>query len=99
MKANKAIEAKIKQVEDELKRTRLFLDLLTCIRDSGFSMEALAKRAGIANATMYFWLAGHTKHPRIDTIHKVASALGFDIRLYRTEKVVPTKAERRMKAV
>jgi len=99
MRATKALNDRIKQVEDELKRTRLFLDLLTCIRDSGFSMDALAEHAGIAPATLYFWLNGYTKHPRLDTVHKVAHALGLDIRLYRTKTVKPTAAERRMKVV
>lgn len=99
MKAMRNLNKTIKEVKDELNRVRLFLDLLTCIQDSGFSVDALAQEAGVAPATIYFWLDGKTKHPRIDTVHKVATALGLDIRLYRTHKVTPTAAQRKLRVV
>lgn len=99
MKATTNLQKKIKEVKDELGRVRLFLDLLTCIQDSGFSVEALANEAGIAPATLYFWLDGKTKHPRIDTVHKVATALGLDVRLYRTHKVTPRPEQRKLRVV
>jgi DNA-binding phage protein len=99
MKAITNLAKTIKAVKDELNRTRLFLDLLTCVQDSGFSIEALAKESGVAPATLYFWLDGKTKHPRIDTVHKVATALGLDIRLYRMHKVTPKPEQRRVRVV
>jgi transcriptional regulator with XRE-family HTH domain len=99
MKARKSLDTKIKQVEDELKRTTLFLDMLTIIRDSGFSMESLAQEAGVAPATVYFWLSGCTKHPRIDTLYKIADALGYDIVLRQMRTVKPTASQRKLRPV
>lgn len=99
MKAICNLNNTIKEVKDELNRVRLFLDLLTCIQDSGFSVDALAHEAGVAPATIYFWLDGKTKRPRIDTVHKVATALGLDIRLYRMRKVTPTTQQRKLRVV
>lgn len=99
MKAMRNLQATIKEVKDELNRVRLFLDLLTCIQASGFSIEALAHEAGVAPATIYFWLEGKTRTPRIDTVHKVAAALGLDIRLYRERKVTPRPEQRKLRVV
>ncbi len=99
MKAATRLDAKIKEVRDELKRTQLFLDVITAIRDSGWNLEALAEEAGVADSTIYFWLNGYVKHPRIDTICKVAAALGFDVRLYRVRNVKPTARQRGLRVV
>jgi len=99
MKAIRNLSRTIKQTNDELNRVRLFLDLLVCIQDSGFSVDALANEAGVASATLYFWLDGKTRHPRIDTVYKVARALGMDVRLYRTHKVTPRPEQRRLRVV
>lgn len=99
MKTAARLDAKIKEVRDQLARTQLFLDLLTEIRNSGWNFEALAEEAGVAEATLYFWLNGYVKHPRIDTISKVATALGFDVRLYRVRNVKPTAKQRRLSVV
>lgn len=99
MKAMRNLNKTIKEVKDELNRVRVFLDLLTCIQDSGFAIEALAQEAGVAPATLYFWLDGKTKHPRIDTVHKVATALGLDVRLYRAHRVTPRPEQRRLRVV
>lgn len=99
MKTAIRINQKIKEVKDELNRTRLFLDLLTAIRDSGFKLDELAKEADVAPATLYFWVSNYTKHPRIDTVCKVATALGFDVRLYQVRDVKPTAKQRRLSVV
>lgn len=99
MKVVKNLSTAIKTAQDELNRVQLFLDLLMCIQDSGFTVEALAEEAGVAPATLYFWLTGHVKKPRIDTVHKVAHALGFDLRLYRVRRVVPSANRKRMKVI
>ena len=99
MKTATRISQKIKEVKDELNRTKLFLDLLTAIRDSGFKLDELAKEAEVAPATLYFWISNYTKHPRIDTVTKVATALGLDIRLYRVRNVKPTARQRRLSVV
>jgi DNA-binding phage protein len=99
MKTAERIEQKIKQVRDEMDRARVFLDLLSAIRDSGFTLDALAEEAGVAPATLYFWLNNFTKRPRIDTVCKVAHALGFDVRLQRTRTVKPTASQRKLNVV
>ena len=99
MKVAARIDRKIKEVKDELNRTKLFLDLLTAIRDSGFTLDALAKEAEVAPATLYFWVSNYTKHPRVDTVTKVATALGLDIRLYRVRAVKPTIEQRGFRVI
>lgn len=47
----------------------------------GYNVESVAEVAGVAPSTIYFWLDGHTKCPRLDTIVKVAGAVGWEISL------------------
>jgi DNA-binding phage protein len=48
-----------------------------------YNVRATAEFAGVAPATIYFWLDGTTRQPRLTTIIKVASAVGFDIALIK----------------
>ena len=48
-----------------------------------YHVGSLAKEAGIAPATLYFWLEGRTKSPHLRTILKVAHVLGYDLELVK----------------
>jgi len=63
---------------------QLFEDL--CNELYGYSVESVADSANVAPSTIYFWLDGTTKKPRLDTIVKVANAIGFDIQLVKRNR-------------
>ena len=48
-------------------------------RDSGTSLQTLARQAGLCNSTLYEWLDGQIKAPRLATMIRVAEALGKPI--------------------
>jgi DNA-binding phage protein len=50
-------------------------------RDSGMSLQTLARQAGLCNSTLYEWLDGKIKAPRLATMVRVAEALGKSIEL------------------
>jgi len=60
---------------------RLFTDLKGELR--GWDIKSVAIEAEVAPATIYFWLCGKTKKPRLDTVARVANAIGFDLQLVR----------------
>lgn len=47
----------------------------------------VAETAGVAPATLYFWLTGRTKRPRLDTVCKVAAACGLRLEVARCRKL------------
>ena len=49
--------------------------------DSGTSLQTLARQAGLCNSTLYEWLDGKIKAPRLTTMIRVAEALGKSIEL------------------
>ena len=62
---------------------RLFTDLKAELE--AWDPKSVAKAAGIATSTIYFWLSGKTKKPRLDTIIKVADVLGYNVVLVRKQ--------------
>ena len=50
-----------------------------------WDVQSVAEDAGIAPATIYFWMNGTTNYPRLDTISRVADAIGFEIRMTRVK--------------
>ena len=48
-------------------------------RDLGTSLQTLARQAGLCNSTLYEWLDGKIKAPRLATMIRVAEALGKPI--------------------
>ena len=60
---------------------------------AGYHTVWLAETARVSPCTLYNWLDGTTRFPRLDTIFKVARAMGYDIVLqkrsgHRTLKAV-----------
>ena len=47
--------------------------------DSGTSLQTLVRQAGLCNSTLYEWLDGKIKAPRLATMIRVAEALGQPI--------------------
>lgn len=44
----------------------------------------IAKNAGVHWTTLYSWMSAKTKKPRLDTVCRVARALGYEVILKRT---------------
>ena len=63
-------------------------ELFTALKDalSGYHVKSVAEIAGVHHSTVYNWLEGKTEHPRIDTIEKVAGAIGFEVDLKMVRK-------------
>ena len=53
---------------------KLFLDTL-----AQYDIPAVATAAGLNPSTLYHWLSGHTKEPRLSSIAKVAPLIGLEI--------------------
>ncbi len=58
-------------------RTRFAENLIRCRREAGLSQEELAMRASL-NRTQISLLENSQRTPRIDTVVKVAGALGVE---------------------
>jgi len=60
-----------------------------------WNVDWVAQEAGVATSTIYFWLEGRTMYPRLDTITKVARAIGYDIQLVK----LPERPKAKLKIV
>ncbi len=54
------------QIKDELK---------------SYNIGWVSEAAGVVPSTLYFWLDGQTRYPRLSTIVKVAKTLGYRLEL------------------
>ena len=64
---------------NETVRTRVFLDLITLL--STEDLKTVANEAEVTYQTLHNWLYGATLNPHINTLFKVANALGYEIAL------------------
>lgn len=48
-------------------------------------LRTLAKSAGVAQSTLWYWVEGVTQAPRLTTLAKVAKAVGFRIKLVKSK--------------
>lgn len=70
----------------ERERERLFLDIIGHLsRYNDDEKKGIAEEAGVHWTTLYSWCSYKTFAPRIDTLSKVARAMGYDIVLKRTK--------------
>jgi transcriptional regulator with XRE-family HTH domain len=67
---------------------KVFEDLKGELR--GWNIESVAEEANLAPSTLYFWLDGKTRKPRLDTIIRAAEAIGFDVGLIKKQVNVRT---------
>lgn len=44
-----------------------------------YNIKSVSQLSKVAEPTLYFWLDGTTRKPRIDTLFRVADALGYEI--------------------
>lgn len=70
---------KLTRLIPEAEQIKLFEDLKGIL--NGYCVESVAEASGVATSTLYFWLDGKTRKPRLDTIVKVADALGYQLQL------------------
>ena len=54
------------------------------------NIQWVARQAKVGESTLYNWLEGKTKSPRLDTIYKVADCLGFDVKLIKRKAKLAT---------
>lgn len=73
------------EVFDELK------DIL-----NGYNIQSVSDVSGVAVCTLYFWLDGTTRKPRLDTVIKVATALGYELRMVLIGRATAHKTHLRL---
>lgn len=70
------------------KREKLFLDIIGILmRYNDEEKKVVAERAEVSWVTLYNWCAGKTQNPHINTLGRVARALGFEIEIRRTANI------------
>ena len=80
MPALKYNEQRRFQLKANVKRLQIFFTIIDALIDkSGAELREISDHSGVSLPTIYFWLNGTTRNPRIDTISKVASCIGFEI--------------------
>lgn len=80
---------KRKQMRRNLGRLQLFITVVDMLLDkSGKDLLEISEQAGVSLAAMYFWMNGTTTNPRLDTLHRVADVLGYDLVLKRRLRVI-----------
>jgi DNA-binding phage protein len=72
---------KLKQIT--INRSEIFSDLISILDAEGVDLNRLAEDASVSLQTLRNWLWGTTFNPHINTMLKVADALGYDIALRR----------------
>jgi DNA-binding phage protein len=77
-------KAKLKHLISEAETIKIFEEVKDILKD--YSIQSVADVSGVRTSTMYFWLDGTTRCPRLDTIVKVAKAMGYELQLAKTEK-------------
>lgn len=80
-------QAALKQLVSEEAHTAIFEQLKDILR--GWNIESVADAAGIAVSTQYNWLEGKVQKPRLDTICKVASVVGYELTLTKVIAIGP----------
>lgn len=74
---------KVKLDTDD-QRASLFMEIIGhLMRYNDEEKRNIAEEAGVHWVTLYSWCSGITQKPRIDTLSKVAEALGYEIVLKR----------------
>lgn len=85
----KRIKAKAEKVQ-----AKMFKDLIKHIPHHWDGQVNLAHDAGVSPQTLWSWVEGRTISPRINTMVKVATALGYDIALTKPQpklRLVPKR--------
>ena len=86
--------AKVKTRTVVVSQFRLFNEVKTELMK--WNIAHIEEESGVTNQTLYNWLNGITMFPRIDTLTKVAEAMGFEIALVKAKG---GKKERHLRVV
>ena len=70
-----------KRTKIEVQQSRMLKELVRHIPRTWEGMQDLAHQANVSPVTLWYWVEGRTISPRINTMIKVATALGYDIGL------------------
>lgn len=70
-------------MKTKTRRQKVFLDLIADLR--GYELKSVAQNAEVNLSTIYFWLDGTTRTPRLDTFIRVAEAIGYNVNLIVTK--------------
>ena len=80
-------QAALKQLVSDDEHTAIFNQLKDILAE--YNLESVAYTAGVSLSTLYYWLDGHTQKPRLDTICKVAAAIGYELTLAKKKATGP----------
>lgn len=69
---------------NEVQRNKLFIELCELLQ--GWNIISVANAAEVSPTTIYYWLDGTVNLPRLDTIVKVAEAIGYELVLSPIER-------------
>jgi DNA-binding phage protein len=72
-------QADYQKVRKDYHRHKMMTKVVDSVLASGLSYTDIAKRAGVAQATITRWVAGYTKNGKIDTIMSVLEALNMEM--------------------
>lgn len=68
-----------------MQREKIVDDL--CLELEKYQLQSVEDISGVTQQTMNNWLSGRTKKPRIDTLARVARAIGFELYFKRSENL------------
>jgi transcriptional regulator with XRE-family HTH domain len=86
-------KARIRKKAEKV-QAKMFKELISHIPQHWDGQCMLAEDAGISPQTLWSWVEGRTISPRINTMVKVAAALGYDIALVKPQpklRLVPKR--------
>lgn len=67
-------------------RHEIFLKLIALLaKNNSDQLKAIAEEAGISSMTLYNWIFGDTMNPHLNTIMRVAEAMGYEITLQKVK--------------
>ena len=81
-------QARFKSADDFESEYRIYASIIGLLwsLNGEAEMKELAKASKVGVSTIYAWKNGTTITPRIDTLTKVARALGYEIVLKRSRR-------------
>jgi len=74
------------KIQNNSDHMQLFEQLCNII--NSYNVNWLSEESGVSSQAIYFWLSGKTRKPRLDTIFKVARAVGWNLTLIKERAVL-----------
>lgn len=83
------IKTKVDLAREEV-REKVFMEIIGhLLRYNDAEKRYIADEAQVHWGTLYAWTHGNTLRPRIDTLSRVARAMGYELTLSRVKAKVP----------